>query len=57
MKKLETKLIELNSSELIEINGGIFEILLGACALGAAVYGAGYACGQAYYHYINYFSF
>ena len=53
MKKLETKLIELNSSELIEINGGIFEILLGACALGAAVYGAGYACGQAYYHYTH----
>ena len=47
------QLQDLSIDEQIQIDGGILEILLAACALGAAVYGAGYACGQAYYHYTH----
>lgn len=53
MKNIELNLEELNSFELNETNGGILELLLAACALGGAVYGAGYACGQAYYYYTH----
>ena len=45
----ETNLIELNVQEVIEIEGGILPLLLAGAALGGALYGAGYACGQAYY--------
>jgi hypothetical protein len=47
------QLVELSINEQIQIDGGVLELLLAACALGAAVYGAGYACGQAYYNYTH----
>lgn len=53
MKIDENILVELNLEEIVEIDGGLMELLLAGAALGAAVYGAGYACGQAYYYYTH----
>lgn len=51
MENLEKKsLIELSDQEIIEIEGGMLEILVAGAALAGALYGAGYACGQAYYY-------
>ncbi|SHL65210.1 class IIb bacteriocin, lactobin A/cerein 7B family [Flavobacterium chilense] len=46
----EFNLIELKNEELLEVEGGILDILVSAVALAGAVYGAGYVCGKAYYY-------
>jgi lactobin A/cerein 7B family class IIb bacteriocin len=40
-------LVELNAQEIKETEGGILQILVEAAALWGALYGAGYAIGQA----------
>jgi lactobin A/cerein 7B family class IIb bacteriocin len=46
-------LIELTVIELENIEGGIIETAAAAAALWGALYGFGYACGSAYYHYTH----
>lgn len=46
----EINLIELNNQEIIEVEGGMIELLVSAAALAGALYGAGYVCGKAYYY-------
>lgn len=50
----EINLTELNVQEMTETDGGyMIELLVCAAALGGALYGAGYACGKAYYYFSN----
>lgn len=47
------KVEELTVTETTETEGGFLDILLSAVALTGAIYGAGYACGEAYYYYTH----
>ena len=53
METFELNLVELNSKEIQQTEGGFLDILLAGIAVYGAVYAAGYACGQAYYHYTH----
>ena len=56
LEKMETVNFEfelLTQTELENIDGGMLGTLVAAAALWGALYAAGYACGQAYYHYTH----
>lgn len=50
IEEKEIGLVNLTQEEEKNLEGGFLEILVSAVALYGAVYGAGYACGEAYYH-------
>ncbi len=51
MENIDLK--ELSSSEIEDINGGYIEFVAFGLAVAGALYGAGYALGQAYYNYTH----
>lgn len=56
METYNLNLKQLNKKELIEIEGGLIDPVTAisfAMAVGSFIYGAGYACGQAYYYYTH----
>lgn len=44
---------ELSSNEIEDINGGYVEFVALGFVVAGALYSAGYALGQAYYHYTH----
>ncbi|VXB28481.1 Class IIb bacteriocin, lactobin A/cerein 7B family [Flavobacterium sp. 9R] len=44
---------ELENKELINIEGGFLQFVLAGIAIAGALYGAGHAVGEAYYHYTH----
>lgn len=53
METLNYNVVELTAKEQNELDGGLLDIALAAIAIAGAVYGAGYAVGQGYYHYTH----
>ncbi len=53
METLKFNVVELTTKEQNEVEGGILDKVLAVAAIAGAIYGAGYALGQAYYHYTH----